>query len=114
MLTSLPHGSDLLQEDALSNTLTLRYRLRSPQLLRDLMQHTGDGTRTTTRELAALARVHHSFIGKLLAGEQETVTAEVATSLAARIGVDLLILWSPVERTDASRHGAPIVTAVAS
>ncbi|NUQ95603.1 MAG: hypothetical protein HOY79_03235 [Streptomyces sp.] len=97
----------------MSNTLTLRYRLRSPRLLRDLMQHTGDGTRTTTRELAALAQVHHSFIGKLLAGEQETVTVDVAVSMAARIGVDLLILWSPVERTDASRTGAPIISAVA-
>ncbi|MFB7910144.1 XRE family transcriptional regulator [Kitasatospora sp. NPDC056076] len=98
----------------MSHTLTLRYRLRSPRLLRDLMQHTGDGTRTTTRELAALAQVHHSFIGKLLAGEQETVTADVAMSMSGRIGVDLLILWAPVERTDASRHGMPVAAVAAS
>jgi hypothetical protein len=105
----------LLQEDDLSNTLMPRYRLRSSRLLRDLMQHTGDGTRTTTRELAQLADVHPSFIGKLITGAQETVDANVATAVAGRIGVDLLILWSPVERTDASRNGFQAsVTAVAS
>jgi plasmid maintenance system antidote protein VapI len=69
------------------------------------MQHTGDGTRTTVRELANCAGVHHSFIGKLVAGEQETVTEDVAKHVAQRIGVDLLVLWVPTQRADtASRR----------
>lgn len=86
----------------MSSTLTPRFRLRDPKLLRTLMQHTGDGTRTTVRDLADRASVHHSFVGKIIAGEQETVTAEVATAISRRIGVDLLVLWSPEERTTAS------------
>jgi transcriptional regulator with XRE-family HTH domain len=88
------------------HTLTLRFRLRNPQLLRELMKHTGDGTRTTVRELADVAGVHHSFIGKLLAGDQETVTIGVAAAISGRIGVDLLILWSPVERADTAARPA--------
>lgn len=83
----------------MSQSLTLRFRLRSPQLLQTIRQHTGDGTRATTRELADLAGVHPSFIGKLLKGEQETVAAKVAFAISGRCGVDLLVLWEPVERT---------------
>lgn len=99
------------------STLTLRFRLRAPQLLRQLMLHTGDGTRATVRELADVARVHHSFVGKLLAGEQETVTVGVAAAISGRIGVDLLVLWAPVERTVAAsavQDAAPQEEAVAS
>lgn len=78
------------------------------------MKHTGDGTRTTVRDLADHAGCHYSHIGELLNGGQETATYEHASAVCQRIGVDLLVLWSPVERTDASRHGAPIVAAVAS
>jgi hypothetical protein len=87
----------------LSSTLTPRFRLRSHALLRTLMEHTGDGSSTSTRDLADCADVAHSFIGKLTSGEQTTATAEVASAVAARIGVDLLVLWAPVERTDSSR-----------
>jgi hypothetical protein len=76
--------------------------LHDPDLLRRLMRRTGDGTRTTVRELAKLAAVHHSIVGKLVAGDQETTTAEVAAAISGRIGVDLLVLWTPVERTAAS------------
>lgn len=81
-----------------------RFRLRSPDLLRTLLRHTGDGTRATTREIANLAGVHPSFIGKLLKGEQETVTFEVASAICHRIGVDLLVLWFPDERTASARQ----------
>jgi len=84
----------------LSSALTPRFRLRDPGLLRTLMRHTGDGTKTTVRELAECSGVHHSFIGKLIAGEQETVTVDVGAAISRRIGVDLLILWAPVERAD--------------
>lgn len=85
----------------MSSTSTPRFRLRNPELLQTLMQHTGDGTRTTIRDLADHAGVHHSFIGKVATGEQETVTAEVATAVSRRIGVDLLVIWAPAERTTA-------------
>jgi transcriptional regulator with XRE-family HTH domain len=67
------------------------------------MLHTGDGSRATVRDLADVAGVHHSYIGKLIIGEQATVTVEVASAIADRLGVDLLVLWEPVERTAKSR-----------
>lgn len=76
-----------------------RMRLRDPALLRQLMEHTGDGTRATVRDLAAAAEVHASIIGRLLTGAQTTAPAEAAAGVAARIGVDLLVLWTPAERT---------------
>jgi hypothetical protein len=66
------------------------------------MQNTGDGTRTTVRELAEHAGCYPSHIGELLTGEQETASFEHAAGVCARIGVDLLVLWTPVERTDAA------------
>lgn len=76
-----------------------RFHLNDHELLRTLMRRTGDGSRTSVRDLAGYAGVHASFIGRLIAGEQETVTAEVAAAISRRIGVDLLILWTPIERT---------------
>lgn len=76
-----------------------RYRLHDPALLRTLMRRTGDGSRISIRELARTAQCQPSTIGKLLTAEQETVTAESAAAIARRIGVDLLVLWTPVERT---------------
>lgn len=86
----------------MSSTLIPRFRLRDPKLLRTLMQHTGDGSKTTVRELADRAEVHHSFVYKLLTGEQKTAEVPVASAVARRIGVDLLILWAPDERTATS------------
>lgn len=79
-----------------------RFRLHSRDLLRTLMQHTGDGTRTTIRDLAKAVGVHPSHIGELLTGAQNTASAEVAAAIAARIGVDLLVLWTPAQRTAAA------------
>jgi hypothetical protein len=69
------------------------------------MQNTGDGTRTSARDLASHAGCHFSHIGELMNGDQETATYEHALAVAGRIGVDLLVLWSPVQRADATvRH----------
>ncbi|GAA4702320.1 helix-turn-helix domain-containing protein [Streptomyces youssoufiensis] len=76
-----------------------RYRLHNPDLLRTLMRHTGDGSRASVRDLARAAGVHASLIGELLTGRQATARAEDAAAISQRIGVDLLVLWTPAERT---------------
>lgn len=97
MLFTSPHGDDSLHE---GDVLALpRFRLHDPELLRTLMQHTGDGSRTTVRDLARCAGVHPSYISELLRGEQRTASAEAAAKVAQRIGVDVLVLWAPDERT---------------
>ncbi|MER8158108.1 helix-turn-helix transcriptional regulator [Streptomyces sp. NPDC094472] len=63
------------------------------------MKRTGDGSRTTVRDLAKCAGVHPSYISEVLRGEQQTVSSEVAAAVARRIGTDLLVLWVPYERT---------------
>lgn len=81
------------------------------------MKHTGNGTRTTARDLAEYAGCHYSHIGELMNGSQETATYEHAVGVCGRIGVDLLVLWSPVERAAsavAAQVGTPQVEAVAS
>ena len=96
--------NDMLQEGNAMPRPIPRMRLRSPDLLRTLMQHTGDGTRATVRDLATAAEVAPSHIGELLTGTQATASAATAASVAARIGVDLLVIWEPAERT---ATGAP-------
>lgn len=81
----------------------LRYRLHDPELLRTLMRRTGDGSRVSTRTLADAAGVHYSLIGKLVLGEQETTSGDIAAAICGRLGVDLLVLWEPVERTVRAR-----------
>ncbi|MFE0651399.1 XRE family transcriptional regulator [Streptomyces sp. NPDC059534] len=74
------------------------HRLVDPELLRLLMQRTGTGARVTIRQLGAAAGVPHGTIGNLLAGLQESVAGESAYAIAAALGVDVLVLWIPVER----------------
>lgn len=75
------------------------YQLVNPDLLRNLMQRTGDGSSVTIRSLAEAVGVHHSTIGHLLQGVQTAVAAGVAQAIADRIGVDLLVLFTPTGRT---------------
>jgi len=81
-----------------------RWRLRSPDLLKTLMQNTGDGTRTTARDLAKHAGCNYSHIGELMNGAQKTATYEHAAGVCRRLGVDLLVLWFPDERTASARR----------
>jgi hypothetical protein len=92
----------------LTDTSSPRWRLRSPELLRTLMKNTGDGTRTSVRDLAAHAGCHFSHIGELLTGEQETASYNHAIGICRRLGVDLLVLWAPAERTDAAVRRVPL------
>lgn len=79
----------------------LRYKLVSIQLLELLMERTGRGDAVTIRQLAERAGVPRGTIGNLLTGEQEGVLPDAAERIAAAIGVDLLILWIPVQRAAA-------------
>ena len=62
------------------------------------MRRTGDGASITIRTLAVAAGTHHSTIGHLLRGVQSAVTEDVAQGIADRIGVDLLVLFTPTGR----------------
>jgi transcriptional regulator with XRE-family HTH domain len=75
------------------------YLLIDPDLLRTLMLRTGTGASITIRELAEAAKVHPSLIGFLLKGRQRTTTETTAKAIAQRLGVDLLVLWTPVGRS---------------
>ncbi|MFE5591503.1 helix-turn-helix domain-containing protein [Streptomyces sp. NPDC056549] len=75
-----------------------RYRLYDAQRLRLLMERTGTGSELTLRELADFVGIPHTTIGNVLAGNQETVSGTTAQAIAAAIGVDLLVLWVPVQR----------------
>ena len=80
----------------------LRYKLKSIQLLALLMERIGTGESVNIRELADRAGVPHGTIGNLLTGEQVGVYSDAAERIAAAIGVDLLVLWIPVERAASS------------
>lgn len=76
------------------------YRLAADrEVLRALMKRTGNGRAVSIRGLAEAAQVHHSTIGHLLTGEQESVPESVAQAIADRVGVDLLVLWERDGRT---------------
>ncbi|MFH9368113.1 hypothetical protein ACH4K8_20825 [Streptomyces anulatus] len=77
-----------------------KYTLVNRDLLRTLMQRTGTGKRTTTRQLAADIGIAHGTIGGLLTGAVQVVPESTAVDIAARIGVDLLILFVPVCRAN--------------
>ncbi|MFE6103229.1 helix-turn-helix domain-containing protein [Streptomyces laurentii] len=83
-----------------------RYRLYNAKLFRMLMERTGTGAEVTLRELAEFVGIPHTTIGNVLAGSQETVSSKTAQAIAAAIGVDLLILWVPVQRA-AAMQGTP-------
>lgn len=81
----------------------LRYRPVNRQMLRQIMQRTGDGTSASMRDIAAATGVHPSLINEVLSGEQDTVSPDVAAAWAERVGCDLLVLWVPVQRTTSAR-----------
>jgi transcriptional regulator with XRE-family HTH domain len=83
----------------------LRYKLWSIELLELLMKRTGTGDSVSIRELADRAGVPHGTIGNLLTGTQEGVMADAAHRIATAIGVDLLVLFVPIER--AASNGRP-------
>lgn len=84
------------------NTPAPLYKLVSADLLRTLMQRTGTGAAVSVRALAAKVGVPHGTIGNLLTGDQEAVAEESARRIAAVIGVDVLVLFIPMERAETS------------
>ncbi|MFF5891218.1 XRE family transcriptional regulator [Streptomyces globisporus] len=77
-----------------------KYTLVNRHLLRTLMQRTGTGESTTTRKLAADVGIAHGTVGGLLTGAVQVVSESTAVDIAARIGVDLLVLFAPVCRAN--------------
>lgn len=75
--------------------LKVRYELRDRELLRKLMEHPGRGTPHSTRSLAATVGCHHSLIGRLLDGTQETCDMDTAHRIAEAVGVAVLVLFVP-------------------
>lgn len=71
------------------------YRLVSVDLLRTLMERTGDGARVSIRNLADSAGCHHNTINALLQGRQNSVPMEVAHGICDRLGVGVLVLFAP-------------------
>lgn len=72
-----------------------QWALVDRDLLRHLMDRTGDGCKITVRELAARAGIAVGTISQLLTGAQTTVRAEAAQAIADAIGVGVLILFAP-------------------
>ena len=89
------------------------YKLRNRDLLKLLMEHTGAGTRVTTRGLATAAGCAHGTIGNLLTGVQDCVPLATASRITQVIGVDLLVLFTPTGRSvPAQRAGVSAIEAV--
>lgn len=78
------------------------YRLVERELFKQLMKRTGTGRRVTTRQLAAAAGVAHGTVGNLLTGAKEDLDEPTATALAQRVGVDLLVVFEPVCRSNST------------
>lgn len=92
-----PRNNVIHEGDTMGYSLP-RYHLESRDLLRMLMSRTGTGHRITVRELASQAGVAHGTISNLLTGTYEDLPGEAAHRVAAAIGVDVLVLFTPTGR----------------
>ncbi|MDR3082505.1 MAG: helix-turn-helix domain-containing protein [Streptomyces sp.] len=72
-----------------------RFELVRPDVMRILMERTGDGAGISGRELAAAVGVPASTIDALLNGQTRSQPESVARRICQRIGVDELCLWAP-------------------
>ncbi|MFJ3097411.1 XRE family transcriptional regulator [Streptomyces hydrogenans] len=88
------------------------YRLVSTELLKTLMRRTGTGAPVSVRTLARKAGLPHGTVGNLLTGVQTAVSEESAHKIAGVIGVDLLVLFVPMQRADANRSSPHTLSAV--
>ncbi len=75
--------------------LRVRYKLRDQDLLKKLMEHPGRGVPHSTRTIASAVGCHHSLIGRLLDGTQETCDMDTAHCIAEAVGVAVLVLFVP-------------------
>ncbi|MFE9937361.1 helix-turn-helix domain-containing protein [Streptomyces hirsutus] len=78
------------------------YAVVSNDRLKLLMERTGTGEAVTSRELAAKSGVAHGTIGALMSGTQRLVPEDKAKAIAAVLGIDLLVLFIPMERSGRS------------
>lgn len=92
------------------NTTPTMYAVDSSDRLKTLMERTGTGRPITSRGLAEAAGVAHGTIGALMAGTQRAVPEDKAKAIAAALGIDLLVLFVPLER--AGRVFVPAQVAV--
>jgi DNA-binding Xre family transcriptional regulator len=75
-------------------------------LLKRLMKRTKTGSEMSIRDLAEAAGVAHGTVGNILSGETEKVYGSTAEALCHAIGVELLILCTPVFRLAGLRQRA--------
>jgi len=99
------------REVNVSDSPPTMYAVVSGDRLRMLMERTGTGESITVRELAAAAGVATGTIGGLMSGMQQSVPEDKAKKIAARLGVDLLVLFIPMERAGRSLIPAQQVVA---
>jgi hypothetical protein len=88
----------------------IRYTLRSPEMLRKIMEHPGRGAPFSTRTLAEAAGCHYSLVHRLLDGKQETCDMDLAHRIAEAVGVAVLVLFAPPaspERIDPTPEQIP-------
>ncbi|NUS74960.1 MAG: helix-turn-helix transcriptional regulator [Streptomyces sp.] len=97
-------------EDNLPTTTPTMYAVASSDRLKMLMERTGTGQPITSRGLAEAAGVAHGTIGALMSGAQRAVPEDKAKLIVAALGVDLLVLFVPLER--AGRTFIPAQVAV--
>ncbi|MFE2556033.1 helix-turn-helix domain-containing protein [Streptomyces sp. NPDC059352] len=102
-------------EEPVSPPLPTR-RLVNPELLRLIMRRTGTGARLSIRQLAELVDIPHQTVGRLLTGEQTDIEGETAQAIAETVGVDIDVLWIPIQRAGLRQLGpvAEPETAVAA
>lgn len=84
------------------------YAVVSGDRLKLLMERTGTGESITSRELATAAGVAHGTVGALMSGAQRHVPEEKAKAISSALGVDLLVLFIPLERAGRVRIAAPL------
>lgn len=75
-------------------------------LLKRLMRRTKTGSELTGRGLAEAAGLAHGTVGNILSGETEQVFASTAEAICHAIGVELLVLCTPVFRLAVVRQKA--------
>lgn len=110
-LTSFSETNDLFNEVNVSKSESppTMYAVASSDRLKLLMERTGTGEAITSRELAERAGVAHGTIGNLMSGAQRIVPEEKAKTIAKALGVELLVLWIPMERAGRTFIPAQVV-----
>jgi transcriptional regulator with XRE-family HTH domain len=72
------------------------------ELLERLMKRTKTGAEISGRELAAKAGIATGTISNILSGTRKRVFGSTAAAICDVIGVELLILGTPVERLESA------------